>query len=100
MGLQPVREIIVADRVIEARVNHARWIADCPHCRSADFVFTPELLFMCANCGNDSSYQCYQVAVPGNRSAIEAVLSERDKIENRNWEPGQTVQELESEGGD
>ena len=43
---------------------------------------------------------CYgpaRVAFPANRPDIEAALLKRVKRENRNWEPGESVGDLELE---
>lgn len=82
---------------ISARINHNRWIADCPACGGAEFVW-PELLMMCAGCWNGSDgHQWRRVTLPEDRTQIEAVLRARPLPANRNWQSGETVEKLMAE---
>lgn len=82
-----------------ARVNHGQWLADCPsaHCRNA-MVVLPGAPYLCALCLNaDIGYQYRLVAWPSERGAIEMILAERPNPENQNWEPGETLEQLQTE---
>ena len=91
-----------------ARINHGRWLVDCPGCNSALVVDLSEPVFMCvecANAGNDGKW--FAVTVPKNRKAIETELLKRPingrnpaEAVNRNWEPGETVATLKQENAD
>ena len=107
MGFGPLPEptpATIAGRV-QARVNHGRWLVDCPGCNSALVVDLSELVFMCVECGNAANDgKWFQVTVPKNRKAIEAELLKRPwngrnpaEAVNRNWEPGETVTMLKQE---
>lgn len=74
---------------VQARVNHGRWIVDCPACPSAVLA---GVTFRCAECG----YGPAPVAWPEEAALIEAALAPR-LLENRNWLPGETVFDLERE---
>lgn len=77
---------VVPSPPIMARVNHNRWIADCPDCNGAEFVFLDELHFWCANCQNASvGHKWRRVKLPENRADIEAILLARPLPDNRNW---------------
>jgi hypothetical protein len=88
----------VADVPIEARINHGKWIADCPDCNGAEFVFLEELFFMCAGCLNAGVGNKWRpVVVPTDRKSIEKVILARPLPQNRNWVPGETVAKLKAE---
>lgn len=80
-----------------ARVNHNKWIVDCPDCGGAEFVW-PELLMMCANCWNGAvGHKWRRVRMPAERAEIEAVLTARPVPATRNWEITETVAQLQEE---
>ena len=81
---------------LEARIEYARWIVDCPNCHNAEFAFEDNL-FLCSSCKNsDINGQIRKVKMPKERKGIEDLLSKR-KIINRHWYPGETVKELVDE---
>ena len=81
---------------LEARVEYARWIVDCPNCRNAEFAFEDKL-FYCSVCGNaDMSGKIRRVKMPAQRQEIEVILGQRP-IVNRHWYPGETVAQLQDE---
>ncbi len=81
---------------IEARIEYARWIVDCPNCHSAEFAFEDKL-FLCSACKNsDIGGQIRKVKMPPQRKEIENILGKR-KIINRHWFPEQTIKDLEEE---
>lgn len=82
---------------VYAEVNHSRWIARCPFCAGAMYV-APGLEFFCVDClmaGNDG--HAMRVVFPAERARIEALLAARPQRANRNWQPGESVEELEAE---
>ena len=93
---------------IAARINHGRWLVDCPGCNSALVVDLGQPVFMCVECGNAGNEgKWFQVAIPSNRKAIEAELLKRPmngrnpaEAVNRNWTPGETVATLKQENTD
>ena len=90
---------------VAARINHGRWLVDCPGCNSALVVDLSAPVFMCVECGNAGNEgQWFKVTVPTNRKAIETELLKRPwngrnpaSAVNRNWEPGETVAALKKE---
>lgn len=85
---------------LPARVNHGRWIVDCPDCRGAMPVWVEQPLMWCSDCQNRAvGHRWRRVALPvvEERVAIEAILSQRPNPANRNWEPGEAVADLIAE---
>jgi hypothetical protein len=82
-----------------AEVNHGRWIAKCPFgCGGAEMVDFDRPSFFCCGCRNTPTFnRPVIVVVPENREAIEAVLLKRPEHPNRNWRPGETLDDLIAE---
>lgn len=79
---------------VRARLEHGRWIADCPACNGAEVVSRQAREFYCLSCGNAASGgQPMRVVFPRDRAKIEAVLEMRAGC-NQHWRPGDTVEEL------
>lgn len=107
MHLPPLKAVKISQEgSLSARVNHGRWIVDCPVCKGAEYVFKSRLLMLCQNCRNDSTDEFRQVVLPQEVDEIEAALCKRPEqsyafgrrcYPHRNWEVGQTVADLERE---
>jgi len=81
---------------LEARIDHSRWIVDCPNCNSAEFAFE-DGLFFCSLCKNsDTQGKARKVKMPKDRKKIEVILGKRP-IKNRHWTEPETVEDLEKE---
>lgn len=81
------------------RVNHGRWLADCPWCSGAQVASLTDRRFLCADCFNGPVQGRLLATVwPGDdeRAAIEDELLLRPES-NRNWAPGETVADLVAE---
>jgi len=77
---------------VVARVNHGRWIADCPNC-NAGIALHPEWdRARCFGCG--AIYR--NLTWPAHPRLIARVLRAR-VIRHQNWEPGETVADLIAE---
>ena len=77
---------------VTARVNHSRWIVECPDCRGAQDASRDYLLFYCPDCGNARNQRAWRAVVfPEYREQIEAALMARARIEERNWQPGEVI---------
>lgn len=70
------------------RVNHGRWLTDCPHCGSGIMTGRGWEEARCFECG-----ACTRVVWPAEIDGIEALLRMRP-IPNRNWEPGERLRVL------
>lgn len=93
---------VASKPVAIARVSGSVWIADCPKpgCGGAEMVNFDEPLFFCCACRNvDSDHRPLKVKLPTaqQRGAIEAVLLKREDARTRNWQPGETVDDLKVE---
>jgi hypothetical protein len=85
---------------LPAVVDANRWIVHCPTCNGAEFAWKSVHLFMCATCWNGANatpYTFRPVSFPPRMKAIERVLMARPVPASRNWSPGETVSNLESE---
>ncbi len=86
----------VGGKPLEARIEFAQWIVDCPNCNNAEFAFE-DGLFICSLCGNSNvDGQVYKVKMPNERKKIETILSKRP-IKNRHWYPAESIEKLEKE---
>ena len=86
----------VSNKSIRAAINHGRFIVNCPHCNSAEFLFDDKRFF-CTECKNEAiDGKLYKVIIPGNRLQIEALLELRP-IPNRNWKYPETIDDLAQE---
>lgn len=85
-----------------ARVDHSRWIAECPFegCHGAEYVSTAGQPFFCCECRNAAvAHVPILVDLPGEkvRGQVEAYLVARPVPAARNWRPGETVAQLRDE---
>lgn len=112
----------VSKHSVNARIWQGQWIADC-ECGGASFVDYDEPVFFCFGCGNRADGGRFrEVIFPENREQIEALilarpvddlagLDDKDRaglakpviyVEGkgglaRNWNPDETVEDLESQ---
>lgn len=94
--VQPLKNIAAAPP-LAPRVNHNRWIVDCPNCGGAEFLW-PEGLMMCASCWNgDVDGQWRRVSNPANRNEIDEVLMIRPVPGTRNWNRNESIEDLQQE---
>ena len=85
------------DVQIRARLNHGRWICDCPFCPGAELADGDR--FLCQTCRNAAAGGRYvEVIWPDAalRRRIVRTLAPRP-IVNRNWQPGEPLELLEAE---
>ena len=104
VGLGRVPALTAVQGTVAARINHGRWIVDCPGgCGSAMIVTENPDLFLCPECGSpENGGNWYRVTFPGEKAAIENILLRRpafrpDNAPARNWIPGETVATLRQE---
>jgi hypothetical protein len=81
---------------LEARIEYARYLVDCPNCNSAEYAFEDKLFF-CSQCKNsDIQGKVRKVKMPKDRKQIEEILSKR-MIKNRHWFPTESIKDLGTE---
>jgi hypothetical protein len=98
----PAAGIVLGGPVAVARVDHGRWIADCPTdgCGGAEFVSLSGQPFFCCECRNAATgHMPIPVALPPAKTVaqIDAYLSARPAPATRNWRPEETVAALRAE---
>lgn len=85
--------------VVKVRINHGRWLADCPYCTGAQLADPLDHRFFCVDClmeqGNGRWCEVeWPVAITAN--TIEAALAGRP-TSAKNWEHWESVSFLLSE---
>lgn len=83
---------ITHTEVIQARVNHGRWVVDCPECPSAQMGDPADPRFLCAEC---AAGWC-KVVYPSAEfiEQLEELFRIVPQQRNMNWVPGETLDEL------
>ncbi len=74
-----------------AYLNHGRWVVDCPDPDCAGASIAGDL-FVCENCKRVAP-----VEWPEYKTLIDATTSLRPVPETRNWQPGETIDDLRRE---
>lgn|SRR3990167_4592862 len=88
-----------------ARINHGRWLIDCPNadCNSAIVASEVTKVFICPDCGSpENAGKWYQAVFPIDKKEIETELLKRPARDgfraiNRNWSRSETVMDLKEE---
>ena len=75
-----------------AHINHGRWLVHCAACPQAMWTHPEWKIACCTECG--AVYE--GIIFPFERPVIEQILLMR-WVENQNWEPGETVADLQRE---
>lgn len=102
-ALPMIDELDATAEPARARVNHGRWIVDCPaydgRCAGTLFVWIEgPHQFLCHVCGNRSiGGKWRRVELPADWADIDAALFLRDIQTERNWHPGESVEQLRDE---
>ena len=99
-----------ATGTVKAYINHGRWVVECPAgCGHAIAASVSNPYFLCTMCGTKTnSGQWFHVTFPAERAEIEQLLVQRAPahptrpnmpyfVNTRNWEPDETVEQLEQE---
>lgn len=82
---------------IDVRVNHGRWVAECPDCCGAQLTTSNDKRFMCNYCANVVVEGRWRpVNWPEDVEGITAALAPRTPA-LQNWFPTETVQDLVAE---
>jgi hypothetical protein len=85
------------EETVSPRVNQGRWLFDCPACQLAGkrtaAVVTPGIeTAVCLECGSE-----FPIRFPEHLAEIERQLMLRPDPTTRNWEPSESVDDLEVE---
>lgn len=112
-GMTWTQKVDITSPVV-ARIDYGRWLVDCS-CKSSMYVDPSEPLFFCPSCGNiEVKGAARKVLFPENLEAIEKEVLKRPVQEPvkmspsntalnsrplypglaRNWNPGETVEDL------
>lgn len=67
----PVPSGVDASRTAYARLDHGRWIVQCPECSSAQLAASTDPRFYCIECGNSGTGAWLPVIWPDDRLAVE-----------------------------
>lgn len=103
--IAPISHVAETAQPMVARINHGRWIASCS-CGAkgtptpGTLVFLAYALGWCVRCGNQAwggGWRRVAVPPPDVLAQIDAVLSCRPNVGDRNWEPHETVADLISQ---
>lgn len=96
--IQPITEVAVDAKPAIARLNHSRWLADCPNGDRGAMLLNYDQPYMCPYCCNvDIGGRWRPVEWPTNIQEIERCLEKRMLPHTRNWEPGETIWQLRKE---
>lgn len=80
---------------VEPYQGVARWIARCPDCTGAEYVWLDTPRFLCAQCANRGIGHFWRrVEVPSNRQQIEQMLLARPDPDTRVWYPDESADQL------
>jgi hypothetical protein len=99
-----LNQVVATAAPLTARVNHGIWIASCDCGAPRDKIPTPGggvwldapmiWCLRCQNGGTGRGWRPVAVTDEQTRARIEAVLLCRPNVEDRNWEPSETVADL------
>jgi len=92
------RDAAPAEACVNALGQDVRWVALCPDCAGAEYVWWDDPRFYCVACQNASIGGRWRpVLLPDDRQAIEAALMARPDPSTRHCLPGETVDDLLAE---
>lgn len=84
----PHRDVYASPARPPVYLNVARWLIDCPHCNNSCMVLGRDAA--CFGCGA----VFHGLERPEHEAAIVAIVSLRQRLNHRNWHPGETLAEL------
>lgn len=93
-----LREPDSQEEPIPAHISEGAWLVHCPEkdCRGVEYAWE-EGFFVCCSCLNSKvGHKIRRSAFPAERKEIEALLEVRPLL-NRNWYPGETLDDLRRE---
>jgi len=95
----PTRPVDEQTFPVKAFVNKGNWLVLCPKCGGAEYAWE-EGVFFCCSCKNSyMGHKLRRLEFPKDRARIEELLLVRP-LDNRNWTPRETVEDLERENNE
>jgi hypothetical protein len=86
-----------AASALAVRVNHGRWVIDCPDCGGAQLACRTDPRFFCTDCGNAAVGGAWRpVRWPADAAGVEAALGARP-LGLQNWTEDEPVGLLRAE---
>ncbi|MCK2242140.1 MULTISPECIES: hypothetical protein [unclassified Crossiella] len=73
----PMPSGLDAEHPVYARLDHSRWIVQCPECSSAQLAATSDPRFYCIECANNATGLWRPVLWPEDRPAVETAALAR-----------------------
>lgn len=96
-SVQYLSKGVAPQAAITVYINYGRWIAECPDCHGAQLACRTDKRFLCNDCANIAIGNLWRPVIwPADSDVIEDVLTRRP-VENQNWDPWQTVEDLQIE---
>jgi hypothetical protein len=90
-----------AEALVNPLGSDVRWVALCPDCGGAEYVWWDDPRFLCVSCKNAAIGGRFRpLRLPKRRAEIEAALEVRPDPATRGWEPGQSVRDLLAENAE
>lgn len=87
-----------ATHAVPARVEHGRWLVQCPDCGGAQLTAIEDKRFMCVECANVSiDVKWRPVIWPADVTAIVKQLEAREVPVLQHWDPDETAADLAAE---
>jgi hypothetical protein len=100
MWWQAPQPLNLEDRGVDAgsplpvRLDHGRWVVDCPDCSGAQLASESDLRFLCNYCGNAAVGGSWRRTVwPSSRDQIESAVQARPE-RHQSWHPTESVVDL------
>lgn len=93
-----LRDEPIDEEPVLAHVSRGAWLVRCPEegCRGVEYAWE-EGNFVCCSCLNNGvGHRIRRAKFPEDRAEIEKLL-ERRPLLNRNWYPGETLDQLAKE---
>jgi hypothetical protein len=93
----PITDELATGLKAQARVDHARWLVDCPFCPNAVLLDPEDPRTFCLSCFNakaDGAWVWVEMPDTDERDAIDAILEDGRDEHLQSWTPGQTLDQL------